>query len=313
MDIYEYDSKNFLTLIDVFSKYGFAFHVEECTIAAITPVYNQWVSMFDEPKLLLCDNGPYFNGIKTPMNNTPRHSPQTNGLVERMHREIGNQCRIHHVEPPVGITFLRTPRQRALFFGHLKLRYNEPPICVADDGKATYRKFNVHDLVWCWRPRRSRKKCDSTYTGPHRVLEKLGDTQYLITHTNTSSIRKAFRVNLNAIKRCVLPDTSDWAIKPVYFNDAVHELRSDPEAPVFINFAGLSDNTLDLVSYKDEIGNFYLVVPEIPCLPCYEIVNNQLPSDKCKLPDEPDTFVTANDAPVGRFPWRHNLYYFGRT
>ena len=68
--------------------------------------------------------------------------------------------------------------------------------------------FQVYDLVWRHVQLRAIKKEDYTYTGPHRIIQKLGDYTYLINSQTTKSL--LMKVNAADIKTFAIPHTKNW-------------------------------------------------------------------------------------------------------
>ena len=60
------------------------------------------------------------------------------------------------------------------------------------------------------------------------------------------------KVNLNDIKKFVIPDTTDWKLNPKYFKMAAAELGCENETPTvfdFILFSKLDIFTLSNIAY----------------------------------------------------------------
>ena len=68
IDLYEYDSVSYLTMIDLFSKFPFCFALCDKTAAFFFQVFSKWVSMYTEPDCVLFDNGGEFNEIEAHQN-----------------------------------------------------------------------------------------------------------------------------------------------------------------------------------------------------------------------------------------------------
>ena len=89
---------------------------------------------------------------------------------------------------------------KILFYSELKLQASE--LQNSDLNLAIMEKphqFQVYDLVWRHVQLRARKKEDDTYTGPHRIIQKLGDYTYLINSHTTKSV--LMKVNAEDIKK----------------------------------------------------------------------------------------------------------------
>ena len=198
-----------MTLIDIFSIFPFILEVADKSAATVGAAYNNWVSVFAEPECLLSDNGPEFNSIETPRHKTAANHPQGNSVLERFHKELGAQSRIHNCSPVEAVQYLRTHQQRLLFYSGLKIKYSDSSLAVFD---FQLREFEINDLVWRHIPRRSQSKPDDVFSGPHRVIKRVGDVSYMITSKNSSSISNLDKVNINDLKTFVIPDSSNWTL-----------------------------------------------------------------------------------------------------
>ena len=143
----------------------------------VEAAYEHFVELFAIPEMVICDGGPEFNTITGYKNVSPANHPQANSVLERMHLELAKMCRIHDCPPPRAVSFLRTKRSKILFFSALKDRFNEPEICAFN---YKTRVFHVGDFGWRYVLRRSRRKNEPTYTGPHCVLIRHGQFTYKI-------------------------------------------------------------------------------------------------------------------------------------
>ena len=309
MDLYEYEARKFLTMIDVFSRYAFAFALADKTADEVARVFDTFTSMFDRPKRVLLDNGPEFSKISVPKVPTPVSSPQSNGIVERLHRELGNYCRLYSVDPTVAVSYTRTAEKRLLFFSGLKLRFLESPVAVSmvTSERNELRSFPVHSLVWHYVQKRSRKKSAMTYSGPHRVMQRLSDTAYLLSSSATANPTKFFKASLNNIKKCTLPSTTGWELKRDYLLTACRLLDSSPDLPVFVDYDHLNENALDIMAFYKNFQASYVILPDIPCAPWYQALFFQLPHQRVQLPSADDLFLDASGSPVGPLPWKHYL------
>src|SRR5207253_11201527 len=63
------------------------------------------------------------------------------------------------------------------------------------DLKATERKFKDGDLVLLLRPSRS-NKLEVQWAGPHKVVKRLSDTNYLVDKSNSKKSPVLYHVNL---------------------------------------------------------------------------------------------------------------------
>lgn len=90
--------KHMVTMIDRFSRYAVAVPVKNKTSpTVIKAILNNWIYKFGVPEHILSDNGPEFiakafkqfvNRFKFKHKHSTVYHPQTNGMVERLHRYI---------------------------------------------------------------------------------------------------------------------------------------------------------------------------------------------------------------------------------
>ena len=128
-------------------------------------------------------------------------------------------CRIYNTTPHNAVKYLRTPHQRLLFFSELKLMYLDKTINVID---YKVREFKPNDLVWRAIPLRKRAKHEDGFTGPHRIISRLGEFTYRINSATTT--KRKMKVNVNDLKRLAIPDTTTWKINPSIFTEKMEEL-----------------------------------------------------------------------------------------
>ncbi|CAM9924695.1 unnamed protein product, partial [Heterosigma akashiwo] len=83
LDLYMYDSINYLVMVDVYSRFPFCYPLLNKTMEEVNRSYTKWTSIFGEPSTILVDNGNEFNAITTQKQKTPVYHPQANGVVER--------------------------------------------------------------------------------------------------------------------------------------------------------------------------------------------------------------------------------------
>jgi hypothetical protein len=171
------------------------------------------------------------------------------------------------------------------------------------------RHFPIHLLVWHWVDKRSRKKSQPTFSGPHRVVQKISDAQYVITSEHTSAPAKFKTVALNNLKRCVLPSTAGWTLNHKYFLEAANQLGTKTDLLVHISYDHLPEDILDIMSNQNKLPEGYIILPDIPCLPWYGAFMNLQPHQKVRLPQCADLFLDSSSAPVGEMPWEHFLCF----
>ena len=265
-------------------------------------MYEEWISIFGEPDQILCDNGGEFEGIQTDKLTTPSNHPQANSVLERFHKELAVMCRVHNCTPEFAVQHLRSHQSKLMFFSSIKVKYSEPAICPFTYG---VRIFNEYELVWKHVPRRGRKKHEGVFTGPHRVLKKLGDYTYLITSHRTASRNRTIKINVNDIKKFTIPDTTGWKVNPKYLDPAKAELNCNEEVPVILDFQNLDSFTLDNIS--NDFSPKLFILPDWPCMAWYKPMHELVVADAAALPNKPDLFIDENGNPIGSLAWKHWL------
>ena len=220
IDLYGYNVEQSLTGIAVFSKYPYCDYVASKEANVVKEAYQDMISLLGAPEILLHDGGGEFSLIKASKKNiSVSYHPQQNGIIERWHKELGKMCRIYNTTPQHAVKYLRTPHQRLLFFSELKLRYLDKTINVID---YKVREFKPNDLVWRAIPLRKRAKHEDGFTGPHRIISRLGEFTYRINSATTT--KRKMKVNGYVLKRLVIPDTTTWKITPSILTEKMEEL-----------------------------------------------------------------------------------------
>lgn len=103
IDTFTYDNKNYLTLVDSFTKFAQAYHIIGKTAIDISNALIKYFTSFGIPEKLILDNGTEFNNdtVKEILNlhqikihfTTPKHH-ESNSIVERFHSTIIEHLRI---------------------------------------------------------------------------------------------------------------------------------------------------------------------------------------------------------------------------
>ena len=103
-----------------------------------------------------------------------------------------------------------------------------------------------------------RAKCEDTFSGPHRVLGKVGKFSYQVTsHVLTA---KTLLVNLNDIKILHIPDCKNWKLNSALIPGLLSELNSKEtlcEPMIDYNSIGALVNDL-MTSKQKSLLNFLL-------------------------------------------------------
>lgn len=92
IDFFHLESRNFLLLVDAFSRWVEITHMRRTDTTSVITALSVTFTRFGDPKLLVSDNGPPFNlagfarycdlrGIK--LLHSPLYHPQSNGSAER--------------------------------------------------------------------------------------------------------------------------------------------------------------------------------------------------------------------------------------
>ena len=301
LDLFEYDKQQYLTIMDVFSRMPFVYSIEDKTADAVNGAYESWISTFNKPTHILCDNGGEFEGIQSDKLTTPSNHPQANSILERFHKELAVMCRVHNCTPDVAVKFLRSHQSKLVFFSALKIKFSDSTACPLVHKE---RVFHGDELVWRHIPRRSRKKHEDVFTGPHRVLKKMGRYAYKIF--SSKAISRTLKVNVNDIKKFVIPDNSKWILNPKFLNPAKAQLNSENEPVALLDFAKLETFTLD--SIGKGVTSKLFVIPDWPCMSWYKPLHDFIEAEAVQLPDKPDLFLDENGNAIGSLAWKHWLF-----
>jgi len=110
VDIFKFKKVPYLTIVDHFSEYPVAYALNDATISSVETAINLFISMFGLPLMFLSDQGGEFNTLTEVAKHvtSAAYRPQTNGKVERLHKEIIKMCRIYSCDPLTALTYLRT-------------------------------------------------------------------------------------------------------------------------------------------------------------------------------------------------------------
>ena len=120
--------------------------------------------------------------------------------------------------------------------------------------------------------------------------------------------KRSLKVNINDIKKFVIPDTTSWKLNPKYLVPAKEQLNCiNQNLPVFLNFQSLETFTLD--SIADDKAPKLFVIPDWPCMSWYKPLHDLIIAEAVVLPKEPDLFLDANGNALGSFAWKHWLFY----
>ena len=144
LDLFEYDRRQYLTLMDISSRLAFVYPLEDKSKDSVTEKYESWISTFDEPLYVLCDNGGEFEGIKTEKLTTPSNHPQSNSILERFHKKMAVMCRVHECTPDAAVKFLRTHQSKLTFFSALKTKFSDATACPFAPQEIVFQKMYLY-------------------------------------------------------------------------------------------------------------------------------------------------------------------------
>ena len=304
LDLHTYYSNEYFTAVCIYSAYFWAQKVDNKESETILGAYNNFCSQHKEPDLISCDNGPEFNMIETEKIDNPSFHPQSNGVLERLHREVGKQCRIHSKNPDEVINEVNTEEAKKIMRNFLNEIYNDTSVDVF---QCMTRQFCYNDLVWRHVNRRARAKQDDTFTGPHRVLQKVGRFSYIIS-SHKGGQRK-IQVNLNDIKKLHVPNTKEWSINEKYLKEAALELEVPgiDKNKILLDFSSIDSMVQDIIDKKLPKLE-YFVIPDWACAAWYKRLHEKITAEAVKLPNQVDLFLNKQQKPLGIFAWDSWLF-----
>jgi hypothetical protein len=303
IDLYNFGEHIYFTAICIFTKFSWVKHISDKQAETVLKAYLEFCCTFSEPELISCDNGGEFNLIETEKTNHPSEHPAANGIIERFHQELGKLSRIHNLPPDQVYDKLNTTSAEVQFNSYLKAKYSDNINCVIS---YQTRRFHYNDLVWRCIPKRKREKQQDTYTGPHRILKQIGKFSYEMTsHLKRENILK---VNINDIKILHIPDTENWTLNNIYFEEAISELGSTTKLrKIFFDIRNTGAFILDIMAGKNLDVQFF-VIPDWPCMNWYNILHEEILAEAVRLPKRPDLFLNEKALPMGGFAWDYWLF-----
>ena len=120
--------------------------------------------------------------------------------MERMHKELGQLCRIYGVKPNEAVQFVWDHESCMIFMQSVSVRHQREILSVLKRG------FSVGGLVWRKVDFRQRSKGESMYKGPYAIKEVLGELQYTLSGKGNHPPK----VSVNNIKEVKVPITDHW-------------------------------------------------------------------------------------------------------
>ena len=86
----------------------------------VLQAFSEFCDTYATPTLLSCDNGGEFQLIETQRIPHPSEHPQSNGIIERFHEELGKLSRIFSTLPDKVYDKLNSTKSKLLLHLHLK-------------------------------------------------------------------------------------------------------------------------------------------------------------------------------------------------
>jgi len=303
IDLYTFGERLYFTAMDIYIKFTWVLKIKDKRSTTVLKAYEKFISLYAEPVWLSCDNGSEFSLIQTPRTLHPAEHPESNGKLERYHKELGKMAGIFDTCPELVYTKLNSEESVSQLDSFLENIQQDPMHCVM---MYKARKFHYNDLVWRSVPDRRREKAADTYTGPHRIINQTGRFSYEIT--SHLGRERLLHININDCKQFHLPNTTTWTLNPIYFRDAVSTLNSVVLCEnILVNFSVLATLVSDIMQGK-KLSLQYFVVPEWPCMDWYKPLQDKITAEAVKLPNEPDLFLTEDGKPIGRLAWSNWLF-----
>jgi hypothetical protein len=177
IDLYSYGGREYLTIIDIYSKHVWSLLVKDKSKEEVGKVFQDWKSQYRMPQIVLSDRGGEFeflDGIGVLHRRTASFRPMDNGSAERVHVELGKLSRIHNSTPDKIYHLLNSPGVISAF---------QEPIDLYSSSK-----LKRLDLVYLYRQRRGRTKDEDPWTGPHIIEEILDHRTFLLSNGDVADV-----------------------------------------------------------------------------------------------------------------------------
>lgn len=107
LDLFTAQNEKYLTIIDAFSKYAQAYHLRDGTAVSVVQAFLKFCSHHGVPVSIITDQGPEFTNQlfteftkvhKIQHHKTLAHTPNDNGMVERLHCTLLEHLRIFRLQ-----------------------------------------------------------------------------------------------------------------------------------------------------------------------------------------------------------------------
>lgn len=318
-----------LTVVDRYTRWPLAVPLPDmCAPTVARALYTQWISIFGTPLVITSDQGKQFEsnlfahlsklmGAKH-VHTTPYH-PQSNGMVERMHRTLKAALMCHPETPwpealPTVLLGLRTTFKEDLQASPAEMVFGTSPrvpgeLFITDDSPMDQPEFvkSLRKLFRALRPvpaaRHSehkpfvfktleecthvfyridaiRKPLEPPYSGPHRVIKRLDNRTYLIDINGQDKT-----VSTDNLKPAFL-STADCTPEPSTSTRQLHVVSSQP--PVVPSQAHVAPSQAHVAPSQ---------APVVPSQPPVVPSQPEAPQEVPSLVQEPVATTQASTTP----------------
>ena len=273
-DHFSFAGIKFLTILRLDTKQMWILRVEDGTREEVENVFMSWMDSMQlkDVRRILTDRGVEFtnfghiSGLQHVK--TAAYHPETNGALERRHREIAKLCRIHGVMPD-GLKEL-------------------------DLVQAILDEISEGDLVMRYKARRERTKEDDVWTGPHEVTRIMGPDTFAVRNLDNNN---EYVVHRNDLKRSIRSSTTGWKLNKAVLQD---ECKIYPELIDIDQAVNLENIAADIID-----GNYKEVTVVVPVWKERRFwkVFGELPCERYEVPNTEDAFLCSG-LPVGKRNWK---------
>ena len=292
LDIYSYNGCHFLTILDMYSDYIWILRCTDKSMETVSARWRDWLSKQGErPREVLTDRGTEFNFFEQYEDihhrRTASYRPQSNGRLERRHKELSKLCRIRGIMPDE-LDDLNDADATALLAEEI------PEI----------HKFKLGDSVYRYVNRRARHKHEKVWTGPWKILRILGEhTVQLdsgsVVNVNDLKIRKAGgRIDDFYLHSTVINQAFDfWKVQHLPIEDVFREEKDPWNYDWSDKFILISIREFDFSDVMTKaIHEPCVLIMHLPDLNNDENrVIGTMEADWIELPDVANLFVNRED------------------
>lgn len=288
MDLYSYEELTYLTIIDMLSRQTWILQVDNKTESEVASVFRTWFqSMGPEFQTkyskLLSDRGGEFNfevlGLRRIR--TAAAHPQTNGTLERKHRELSQQARIHGVKP-----------------------HNLPP--------ESFSPRTITNLALRYIPKERRTKSDDPWTFVDSEALLYDNERGQTIRARTLDTGRMTTLNPDDYKMINRPDITSWRVNEGLLDEALDEFGINREIlqdarwnetwkdkTIFADVGQFHDLLMFFKKAKKEkVKDMVFVIPEWKETDEWRALES-IVTTMIELPNDGDVFVQHHGDPVG--------------